>query len=112
MNIQAIHTDILDEKEIDSLLIIRENPNNYPKGKSNIYAKDSFGQIVWYAELPFTDDIYPNPIQWNKSLNVNSKNWTEFIQKSTNSFVVSSWKGITVSVDYKTGKIIQKEFTK
>ena len=112
MNIQAIHTNILDEKEISDLRIIREDPNNYPKGKSNIYAKNAFGQIVWYAELLFTDDIYSNPIQWNKNLNIGGKNWNELIQESINSFVVSSWKGVTVSIDYKSGKLIQKEFTK
>ncbi len=112
MNIKPIHTNILDKKAIGDLQIIRENPDNYPKGKSNIYAKDSFGKIIWYAELPLTGDIYSNPIQWNKSINADSKIWSEFIQENSNSFVVSSWNCYTVSIDYRNGKILQKEFTK
>lgn len=112
MNFQPIHTKILEENRKADLTIIRESSNNYPKGKSNIYARNSLGKIIWHAELPFADDIYPNPILWDKSLNSNAKNWTEFIQENANSFVVSSWKGITVSIDYKTGRLIQKEFTK
>ena len=112
MNFSPIHTKILEEKRIADLTIIRESSDNYPKGKSNVYAKNSRGEIIWNAELPFTDDCYPNPIQWNKSLNVNSKNWSELIRESSKSFVASSWNGVTVSIDYKTGEIIQKEFTK
>lgn len=112
MNFSPIHTTILEVKRIADLIVIRENSNNYPKGKSNVYAKNSLGEIIWNAELPFADDFYPNPIQWNKTLKVDSKNWSELIEESTTSFVVSSSKGVTVSIDYKNGKIVQSEFTK
>ena len=112
MNFSPIHTTILEEKRITDFTIIRENSNNYPKGKSNIYAKNSLGEIIWNAELPFQDDFYPNPIQWNKTLKEDSKNWSELIEKSTTSFIVSSWNGVTVCIDYKNGKILQSKFTK
>ena len=112
MTAEAIHTEIVDKKTVDDIEIIRENPDNYPKGKSNIYAKNNEGRIVWYAELPLTGDIYPNPIQWDKGINQNGKNWDDFLSVSNNSFVVSSWNCYTVSIEYKNGKIIHKEFTK
>ncbi|SFS96592.1 hypothetical protein SAMN04487906_2382 [Zhouia amylolytica] len=112
MTSEAIHTEIIDRKTVDDIEIIQENPDNYPKGKSNIYAKNSEGKIVWYAELPLTGDIYPNPIQWNKSLNAKAKNWDEFYVDNQDTFTVSSWHSYTVSISYETGKIIQSEFTK
>lgn len=104
MKLNPLHTKIVENKRINDITIIRESPDNYPNGKSNIYSVDDFGKIVWFAELPMTGDIFTNPIQWDKDININSDNW--------NSFVVSSWNGFTVSIDCKTGKIKNKEFTK
>lgn len=112
MIIEAIHTKIVERKSMDDLEIIREHPDNYPNGKSNIYAKNKEGKIVWYAELTMKGDIYPNPIQWNKSLNDKSKNWNGFFVDNPEIFSVSSWHCFIVSISYKTGKILQSEFTK
>ena len=112
MTTEAIHTEIVDRKTVNGIEIIRENPDNYPKGKSNIYARNREGKILWYAELPLTGDIYPNPIQWDKGINKSGKTWDDFLTVSNNSFVVSSWNCYTVSIDYKNGKIIHSEFTK
>ena len=103
MNFSPLHTKIIEKKRINEVTIIRESPDNYPKNKSNIYAVNDVGDIVWFAELPIIGDIYTNPIQWNKDMTINA---------NLNSFVVSSWKGITVSIDYKTGEIKSKKFTK
>ncbi|MFA7290551.1 MAG: hypothetical protein WC055_16885 [Melioribacteraceae bacterium] len=112
MTAKAIHTEIVDRKTVGDLEIIRENPNNYPKAKSNIYAKNREGKIEWYSELPLTGDIYPNPIQWNKSLNEKGKSCDDFYVDNPETFSVSSWYCYTVSISYKTGKILQTEFTK
>ncbi|TLP80904.1 hypothetical protein [Maribacter sp. ACAM166] len=109
---KAIHTDILESKRIDSITVVRENPDNYPKGKSNIYAKDIDNNVIWSAELPLIGDTYCNPIQWNKGINKDAISWDDFFSESNNSFVVSSWNCFTVSIDYKNGKIIHKELTK
>ncbi|MEW4922251.1 hypothetical protein [Algibacter sp. 2305UL17-15] len=112
MNFRPIHTRVLEEKTVADLTIIRESSDNYLEGISNVYAKNSLGEIIWNAELPLEDDCYPNPIQWNKTLNAEFKNWSELIQDSPKSFVASSWKGITVCIDYRNGEILQSEFTK
>ncbi|WP_299683595.1 hypothetical protein [uncultured Dokdonia sp.] len=112
MKPEAIHTEIVDRKILDEIEIIQENSDSYPKGKSNIYAKNNEGDIIWYAELPITGDIYLNSIQWDKGINKNGKTWNDVLTLSNNSFVVSSWNCYIVSIDYKYGKIISKEFTK
>ena len=112
MNISQLHTKIDDKKRINDITIIRESPDSYPKGKSNIYAVNDFGYIIWFAELPITGDTYINSIQWNKDININSNNWNSFYKNDPNSFVVSSWNCFTVSINYKTGRIKNKVFTK
>ena len=112
MNTKALHTKVIDSRIIDRFKIIQEDQKSYPSGKSNIYALDSDGKIIWEAELPFTDDIYPNPIKWDKVLNSKSMKWDEFYIDSPDSLTVSSQRGITVSISYRTGRIVQSEFTK
>tara|TARA_R110001583_G_scaffold55092_1_gene167873 strand:- start:1557 stop:1886 length:330 start_codon:yes stop_codon:yes gene_type:complete len=109
MKPKPIHTKIIDSRTINDIVIIQENPDKYPRGKSNIYAKDLNGNIKWYAELPVTSDIYPNPIQWD--LNIKNSNRAKYFN-SDKTFVVSSWNCYTVSIDYKTGFIVEKVFTK
>lgn len=112
MKPEALHTEIVDLKNFNEITIIREAPENYPKGKSNIYAKNSKGEILWFAELPLTGDIYFNPIQWEKDIDNESINWNSFYKKKPDSFVVSSWNCYTVGIDIQNGKIINKVFTK
>jgi len=95
MNKKGIHTEIEEIVEIDSLQIIRENYFQFPEGKSNIYAKDIEDKIVWFAELPIEGDSYSNPIVLKDG-----------------KLRVSSWKGFTVLINIKNGKIISSNFTK
>jgi hypothetical protein len=112
MKYKPIYTEIIECKKFDDLTIIRESPNNYPKGKSNIYAKNTNNEIIWFAALPVTGDIYCNSIQWNKNINPNAKDWKEFVFDDSNAFVVASWNCFTVSINNINGKILHKEFTK
>ena len=112
MKIEPIHTKIIDFRTIKNITIIRETPDNYPIGKSNIYARNSNGQIIWYAELPIAGDTYCNPVQWNKSINDDADKWDAIYKDNSNSIVVSSWNGFTVCIDSRNGKIIHKIFTK
>jgi hypothetical protein len=109
---ESIHTKIVDRKTVGVIEIIRENYYNYPKGRSNIYARNNKGRIVWYADLPLTEDIYSNPIQWDKGINKSRTTQDDFLTVSNDSFVVSSCNGYTVSIDYKRGKIIYSKLTK
>ena len=87
MNKKGIHTEIEEIVEIDSLQIIRENYFQFPKGKSNIYAKDIEDKIVWFAELPIEGDSYSNPMVLKDG-----------------KLRASSWKGFTVLINIKNGK--------
>ncbi len=112
MNEEALHTEIVERKTVGDIEIIREKYYQYTKGKSNIYAKNIEGEIIWYAELPIPEDIYSNAIQWDKEISQNRNNSNNFLSASKCSFVASSWNCYTVSIDYKNGKIIHVEFTK
>jgi hypothetical protein len=112
MNLKPIHTIVVDSRTIDDITIIREDPENYPKGKSNIYAKNFQGDIIWYAELPITGDIYCNPIQWNQTINENADSWNDLYESDAHSFAVCSWLCFTVAINIRSGKIIRKVFTK
>lgn len=105
-----LYTQIVDSKLVKGLLIVREDSNNYPIEKSNIYALNSDNEIVWFAELPSLGEIYINPIVWDSSINPNATDWNDYYLKNENSFVVSSAQE-TVCIDYITGKILSKEFT-
>ena len=95
MNNKGIYTEIEEIVKTDSLQIIRENYFQFPKGESNIYAKDVENKIVWFAELPMEADVYSNPIEL-----IDGK------------LKAGSWKGFTVLIDIKNGKIIESNFTK
>lgn len=106
-------TEIIESKSISKdRIIVRESHRNYPKGKSNIYCSDSNGNILWFSAVPFENDCYPNNIVWNSRINENASGWGDFYKSSNDSFVVSSEKGFTVTININNGKIIQTEFTK
>lgn len=77
----------------DDFLIIREDYYKF-EGKSNVYClKDN--DIIWYAELPNKEDYYSNDLQVKNG-----------------NLQASSWEGATMEIDIKTGKILEKTFTK
>ncbi|USD25795.1 hypothetical protein [Flagellimonas marinaquae] len=96
MELQAIHTEIVESLQVKGIHIVRENYIDYPEGESNIYAKDQEGQLIWFAELPNEKDCYSNDMIIRKD---------GLIQSST-------WNGFTVLVDIANGKIIESKFTK
>lgn len=61
----------------------------------NIVAIDFTGNEIWRSELPSEDDFFANPPYFD-----------EGTLKS------ASWKGFTCSIDQRTGKILEREFTK
>ena len=93
-------------------MIVRESTVNYPLGKSNIYCVDNNLNVIWFAELPFKNDNYPNEIIWNSKINKDSENWNDFYIQAENLITTSSKKGFTVTIDINNGEIIDSQFTK
>ena len=95
MEFKPLHTEITEKFNFEEITIIREEYFNYPNGKSNIYAKNVKGKIIWFAELPMIEDCYSNPM----------KIMGGYLR-------VSSWKGFDVQIDLENGKILENNFTK
>lgn len=102
----------------DNCNIVKESDDNFPKdinGKANIYCLDDTFGLKWTLDAPFENDTFPNPIVWDKAT-LRRKNKEGYltlnIVDNPKTFICSSWKGITVTVDYDTGQIISSEFTK
>ena len=102
----------------DNCNIVKESDVNFPKdtnGKANIYCLDDTFRVRWTVDAPFENDSFPNPIVWDKAT-VENKNEAGYLTLDTvdnpKTFICSSWKGITVTVDYDTGQTITTEFTK
>ncbi len=95
----------------DNIIIIRLNTDEQVP-LSNIYCLNDALEVVWYAELPFADDYYPNQIVWDSELNDNATSWEDYTTFNKNNFTSSSQKGVTVSISYSDGRIISRIFTK
>ena len=102
----------------NNLNIIKEADSGFSsntKDETNIYYIDDQLNIVWEVKTPFENDSFPNQIVWDKATTVKQTKdgylTLEIIDNST-TFICSSRKGITVTVDYETGQTITSEFTK
>jgi hypothetical protein len=85
------------------------------ENKANIYCLDDNFKLKWTIEAPYENDSFPNEIVWDKMTErqqTQSGHLMLEITENHNTFICSSWKGITVTVDYETGKTISTEFTK
>jgi hypothetical protein len=98
-------------------IIVRESDDMFSDntGHANIYCLDDDFQIIWTIIAPFKNDNFPNAIVWDKQT-VRRQNDNGYLTldavDNKNTFMCSSWHGITVTVDYKTGQIISSELTK
>ena len=91
--IKPISTNIQQLIIIDDFIIIREDSSDF-NGTSNIYCHNG-NEVIWYAELPNTNDYYSNDIIISEG-----------------KVFSSTWDGWTVELNTNTGKIITKKFTK
>ena len=102
----------------ENINIIKENVNGFisdTKTEANIYCLDDQFNIVWTIKKPYENDSFPNQIVWEKATIVRQTEngyLTLEIIDNLNTFICSSQKGITVTVNYETGQIISSEFTK
>ncbi|MBF9255017.1 hypothetical protein I2I11_17080 [Pontibacter sp. 172403-2] len=99
--------------------IIHEDCSGFPedsKGNaSNIYCLDDSFQIKWSIEVPLDNNCFPNPIQWHRKMekkNDSKGNLNLTYVTNTETFTCADWRGVTVSVEYETGKTIESELTK
>lgn len=98
--------------------IIREDEKTFPTdkdgSKANIYCLDDRFQIKWKVKMPINGDCFPNPIKWSKKA-IEIKKQDDFltlvVQDDPDTFICSSLRGFTVTVDYQTGRTINPEFT-
>jgi len=79
---------------------------------SEIYCLDENLSTKWQLKTIFEKDSCPNEIVWDSRLDENADSWKKAIVSDSNSFVVSSVKGITVTVNYENGEIVNSVFTK
>jgi hypothetical protein len=110
-SLPCLNNNILDFKVIDGKVIVQEEPTR-KYSISNIYCLDLDFNILWHSDLPFPEDCYPNPIIWDSKINKASISWEDAYLIVSTSFTTASLKGITVSIDYNTGKIEDSVFTK
>lgn len=99
--------------------IIREDEKTFPKNqkgsKANIYCLDDKFKIKWKVKMPIEDDSFPNPIKWNKEaieIKRQGELLTLVVEENQNTFISTSLRGFTVTVDYQTGQTINIKFTK
>ena len=116
---KSLWTQFAEFKKVkDNCIIIREDHYNFPKenrDKANIYCLDNNFKLRWTIDSPFPNDTFPNSIVWDKQT-IEKRNENGYLMldlvDNLNTFICSSWKGITVTVEYETGQTISKEFTK
>ena len=95
-----------------------ESDDGFPKNisnKTNIYCFDDDFKQKWMLEAPFENDSFPNQIVWDKMTEWQQTpggQLTLEIKDNADTFICSSWKGITVTVEYETGKTVSTAFTK
>ena len=113
-NILKIHKPFfqkfMDFKLVANRVIIQEETND--QYKSNIYCLDTDFNLIWFSELPFESDKYPNAILWDSELNTASDDWDNAYLPNSDFFTTSSSEGVTVSINYITGKIEKSILTK
>lgn len=99
--------------------VIREDEKTFPKdqkgSKPNIYCLDDKFKIKWKVKMPMDDDSFPNPIKWNKKaieINKQGELLTLVVQDSQNTFISTSLRGFTLTVDYQSGQTVNTKFIK
>jgi len=99
--------------------IIREDEKDFPinenGSKANIYCLDDKCNIKWIVKMPISHDCFPNPIIWGKkAIEIKKQDglYTLVVQDNPNTFICSSLRGFTVTVDCQTGQTVNTEFAK
>jgi hypothetical protein len=68
--------------------------------------------IKWELHPTLENDEYPNPIIWDSKIDENVDTWEKAYVANYSSFVTSSQRGITMTVNYDDGKISNSILTK
>lgn len=89
------------------------NKDNY-NFKGNIYCLDDAFKIKWTIDTSFENDSFPYLV-WNKQTSLRKGEngyMTLDITDNPDTFICVSWSGMTMTVKYESGQIIDKVLTK
>ncbi len=93
----------------DNTIIVRiQDESDYAK----IYCLNEDLSTKWQLKTIFEPDGYPNSIVWDTRFDERADAWDKAYVNDLNSFVTSSFKGFTVTVNYRNGEIINSVFTR
>jgi hypothetical protein len=89
--IEPSHTQV--QKTIQSMVgtIVLEDPNDFPRGESNLYCLGPKGEIVWQAEKPESAGLY-NRVMLN-------------MDDTLSAYAVT---GQSCEIDLRTGKLLSQ----
>jgi hypothetical protein len=76
-------------------VVVREDYDRFPRGRSNVYCLDSELRLLWSAETLSPNDVYPNQVT-----------------EANGCLVCFSWEGARCTIDPATGRILRHEFAK
>ena len=81
--------------ELGEAVVVREEYYRFPRGESNVYCLDRQFELRWTAELPDPTDTYANPVTLGDG-----------------TLLCASWNGYSCTLDERTGRLLEKTFTK
>ena len=58
MEVEPLYTAIDKTIQINTGIIVLENPNGFPRNESNLYLVGMKGEIIWKAEKPDTSTLF------------------------------------------------------
>jgi hypothetical protein len=58
MDVEPLYTVIDKTIQINTGVIVLENPNRFPRNESNLYLVGSKGEIIWKAEKPDASTLF------------------------------------------------------
>ena len=58
MEVEPLYTAIDKTIQINTGIIVLENPNGFPRNESNLYLVGMKGEIIWKAEKPDANTLF------------------------------------------------------
>jgi len=90
MEVEPLYTVIDKTIQINTGVIVLENPNRFPRNESNLYLVGMKGEIIWKAEKPDASTLFSRV-----KLNEDGETFSAY-----------TVNGHACELDLKTGKLI------
>lgn len=90
MDIEPLHTKIDKSIQINSGVIVLENPQGFPRNDCNLYLTAQSGKVIWKAEKPDTNTLFSR-VKLNED---------------GDTFAAYTVNGHACELDLQTGKLI------